>query len=86
MGGFHRREWSQHSKSNAETQRLFANGSSINNVLDVMPESGTPNYEQRRAMLESLIASDAEILSDAHQNISIIGAPSVRAMGRPSAD
>lgn len=27
-------------------------------VLDVIPESGTPNYEQRRALLESLIPCD----------------------------
>lgn len=28
-------------------------------VLDVVPEIGTPSHEQRRAMLESLVATDA---------------------------
>ncbi|MDR3405862.1 MAG: hypothetical protein P4L99_25475 [Chthoniobacter sp.] len=33
-------------------------------VLDVVPESGTPGYEQRRALLESLIPMDAVFSGD----------------------
>ena len=33
-------------------------------VLDVIPESGTPNYEQRREMLESLLPCDAVFAGD----------------------
>jgi len=33
-------------------------------VLDVVPESGTPNYEQRRAMLEAIIPIDAAFSGD----------------------
>jgi hypothetical protein len=33
-------------------------------VLDIVPESGTPSYEQRRAMLESLVATDAVFSGD----------------------
>jgi len=33
-------------------------------VLDVVPESGTPSYEQRRAMLETLVATDAVFSGD----------------------
>jgi hypothetical protein len=33
-------------------------------VLDVVPESGTPSYEQRRAMLETIIPTDAVCSGD----------------------
>jgi hypothetical protein len=33
-------------------------------VLDVVPESGRPSYEQRRAMLETLIPTDAVFSGD----------------------
>jgi hypothetical protein len=33
-------------------------------VLDVAPESGTPSYEQRRAMLESIVPTDAVLSGD----------------------
>jgi len=33
-------------------------------VLDVVPESGTPCYEQRRAMLETIIPTDAVFTGD----------------------
>ena len=33
-------------------------------VLDVVPESGTPTYEQRRAMFESLLPADAVFSGD----------------------
>ena len=33
-------------------------------VLDVVPESGTPSYDQRRAMLESVVAIDAVFSGD----------------------
>ncbi len=33
-------------------------------VLDVVPESGTPSYEQRRAMLETIIPMDAVFCGD----------------------
>ena len=33
-------------------------------VLDVIPESGTPSYEQRRAMIESLIPTGAAFSGD----------------------
>jgi hypothetical protein len=38
-------------------------------VLDVVPESGTPNYEQRRAMLESLIPTDAVFGGDTWRGV-----------------
>ena len=38
-------------------------------VLDVVPESGTPNYEQRRAVLESLVATDAVFRGDASRPV-----------------
>ncbi len=33
-------------------------------VLDVVPESGTPNYEQRRATLQALVDTDAVFSSE----------------------
>ena len=33
-------------------------------VLDAVPESGTPSYEERRAMLESLLLTDAVFSGD----------------------
>ena len=33
-------------------------------VLDVVPESGMPSYEQRRAVVESLVATDAVFSGD----------------------
>jgi len=33
-------------------------------VLDVVPKSGATNYEQRRAMLESLVVTDAVFSGD----------------------
>jgi ATP-dependent DNA ligase len=49
-------------------------------VLDVVPESGTPNYEQRRAMLESLIPTDAVFGGDTWRGVpcgSVILTPSL---------
>jgi hypothetical protein len=38
-------------------------------VLDVVPESGTPSYEQRRAMLETIIPTDAVFSGDASRPV-----------------
>jgi len=38
-------------------------------VLDVVPESGTPSYEQRRAMLEAIIPIDAVFSGDASRPV-----------------
>ena len=38
-------------------------------VLDVVPESGTPSYEERRAMLEAIISTDAVFSGDASRAV-----------------
>ena len=38
-------------------------------VLDVVPVAGTPNYEQRRAMLEAIIPIDAVFSGDASRAV-----------------
>jgi len=39
-------------------------------VLDFVPESGTPNYEQRRAMLETLLPSEPVFSGDTSRPVS----------------
>ena len=51
-------------------------------VLDVVPESGTPSYEQRRAMLESLVATDAVFSGNTSRAVpsdSVVLVPTIRA-------
>ena len=51
-------------------------------VLDVMPESGTPSYEQRRAMLESLLPCDAVFDGDTSRPVpcgAVVLTPTLRA-------
>jgi len=38
-------------------------------VLDVIPESSAPTYEQRRAMLESLLPTDAVFSGDTSRDV-----------------
>ena len=40
-------------------------------VLDVVPESGTPNYEQRRAMLEGVLPCDEVFAGGATRSVPI---------------
>ncbi len=50
-------------------------------VLDVVPESGTPSYEQRRAVLESIVATDA-VFSGAARPVpcgALVLTPTIRA-------
>jgi ATP-dependent DNA ligase len=50
-------------------------------VLDVVPESGTPSNEQRRAMLESLVATDAVFSGDTSRPVpcgSVVLTPTMR--------
>ena len=51
-------------------------------VLDVVPESGTPCYEQRRAMLETIIPTDAVFSGDTARPVpcgAVVLTPSFRA-------
>lgn len=51
-------------------------------VLDVVPESGTPSYEQRRAMLEAIIPTDAVFSGDTSRPVlcgSVVLTPTMRA-------
>jgi ATP-dependent DNA ligase len=51
-------------------------------VLDVVPESGTPSYEQRRAMLESLLPMDAVFSGDTSRAVpcgDVVLTPTLRA-------
>ena len=51
-------------------------------VLDVVPESGTPSYEQRRAMLEPFIPTDAVFSGDASRPVpssAVVLTPTFRA-------
>ena len=51
-------------------------------VLDVVPESGTPSYEQRRAMLESLLPTDAVFSGDTSRPVpcgAVVLTPTMRA-------
>ena len=51
-------------------------------VLDVVPESGAPSYEQRRAMLEAIIPIDAVFSGDTSHPVpsgSVVLTPTTRA-------
>jgi len=51
-------------------------------VLDVVPESGTPSYEQRRATLESIVATDGVFSGDTARAVpcgAVVLTPSRRA-------
>jgi hypothetical protein len=48
------------------TERRHNLGRGTLAVLDVVPESGTPSYEQRRSMLETLVATDAVFSGELH--------------------
>ena len=51
-------------------------------VLDVIPESGTPSYEQRREMLESLLPCDAVFAGDTSRMVpcgAVVLTPALRA-------
>ena len=51
-------------------------------VLDVVPESGAPGYEERRAMLESLVDTDAVFSGDASRSVPcgvVVLTPTMRA-------
>ena len=51
-------------------------------VLDVVPKFGTPSYEQRRAMLESLLPIDAVFSGDASRPVpcdAVVLTPTTRA-------
>ena len=51
-------------------------------VLDVVPESGTPSYERRRAMLESLVATDVVFSGDTSRPVpceAVVLTPTMRA-------
>ena len=51
-------------------------------VLDVVPESGTPIYEQRRAMLEPLVANDVVFSGDTSRPVpcgAVVLTPTMRA-------
>ena len=57
-------------------------------VLDVIPESGTPSYEQRRAMLESLLRRDAVFAGDASRMVpcgAVVLTPTLRAVSHADA-
>jgi len=50
-------------------------------VLDVVPESGAPSFEQRRAMLESVLPTDAVFSGDASHVLpcgAVVLTPTVR--------
>jgi hypothetical protein len=54
-------------------------------ALDVVPESGTPTYEQRRAMLESLLETEAVFSGDTSRSVprgAVVLTPSMRADSR----
>ena len=51
-------------------------------VLDLVPESGTPYYEQQRAILESLVATDAVFSGDTSRAVlcgAVVLTPTMRA-------
>ena len=51
-------------------------------VVDVVPESGTPSYEQKRALLESLVATDAVFSGDTSRVVpcgAVVLTPPIRA-------
>ena len=51
-------------------------------VLDVIPETGAPSYEQRRVMLETLLPKDAVLSGDASLQVpcgAVVLAPTIRA-------
>ncbi len=57
-------------------------------VLDVIPESGTPSYEQRRAMLESLLPCDAVFAGDTLRMVpcgAVVLTPTLRAVSQADA-
>ncbi len=51
-------------------------------VLDLVPESGTPSYEQRRAMLEAIVPTDAVFSGDTSRAVpcgALVLTPTIRA-------
>ena len=57
-------------------------------VLDVVPVSGSPSYEQRRALLESLIQTDAVFSGDASRPVpcgAVMLPPTLRAVSQADA-
>jgi hypothetical protein len=57
-------------------------------VLDAVPESGTPNYEQRRAMLEALLPCDAVFAGDTSRPVpcgAVVLTPTLRAVSHANA-
>ena len=57
-------------------------------VLDVIPETGAPSYEQRRALLESLLPMDAVFRGDATRQVpcgAVVLAPTMRAQSQADA-
>ena len=57
-------------------------------VLDVIPETGAPSYEQRRVMLESLLPMDAVFSGDATRQVpcgAVVLAPTMRAQSQADA-
>ena len=57
-------------------------------VLDVIPETGAPSYEQRRVMLESLLPTDAVFSGDASRAVpcgAVVLAPTMRAQSQADA-
>jgi hypothetical protein len=50
-------------------------------VLDVVPESGAPSYEQRRAMMEALLPTDAVFSGDTSRAVpcgAVVMTPTMR--------
>lgn len=57
-------------------------------VLDMVPEFGTPSYEQRRAMLESLLPTNAVLSGDGSRAVpcgAVVLTPSLRVDGHADA-
>ena len=57
-------------------------------VLDVIPETGAPSYEQRRVMLESLLPMDAVFSGDATRQVpcgAVVLAPTMRVASQADA-
>jgi hypothetical protein len=57
-------------------------------VLDVVPQSGTPSYERRRAMIESLMPTDAVFSGDTSRAVpygTVVLTPTIRADSRADA-
>ena len=57
-------------------------------VLDVIPETGAPSYEQRRALLESLLPMDGVFRGDATRQVpcgAVVLAPTMRVASQADA-